>query len=627
MDILWSLLLLGTVAFPVTSPYKIETINNTVGVYYHEKGNIILTNDKWTLLVSKNISQIKEAFDNNVKILDSLIGMTSIYGQSMSTFRSEVKTHTGLILQLAQALRDKFREIAMDAKHPRRNKRGLINGIGSIFKSITGNLDASDGEFYTNSINRLNNDEHQLENLLKNQISVTTSVIQNFNTTIRKLQIDEKTFNEDIRVIEKSITELNDRIAQVEAKLKFIEICEKLMESLLFIQENVDDALDSITFARLNIIHSSIITPDHLINALLEISQNLRRNNLPLQPKLDKIAQYLEIIELEAFQTEHNLIFVLKIPLTEPPIYTLYHVYPIPIFDDRTGLHHILQISQQYIAKDDDSLMFIPITDMSACKTLTFQTKLCYNMFAYPIDQNSICEAQIFKYTKNVPTNCQSSLFFSQNYKVHKIETNLWLVILSEPLQVTINCPEKKVKTELINKNSLITLETECSAFIGITKIQADSRFSKYSNISYGSHPVLIPYECCNNLPDKSNIPKLKPLKLNDLNVDDLEIAKHKLDSYSKTLDDLINQPYVTKHISWFTYFTITLIIVLIILYTFCKCRRRRRSSLAIADVNNPPPPPRPFRPFKRFTSMFPRRRPSLQDEIPEDEEITLNDY
>ncbi|XP_074028409.1 uncharacterized protein [Leptinotarsa decemlineata] len=147
MDILWSLLLLGTVAFPVTSPYKIETINNTVGVYYHEKGNIILTNDKWTLLVNKNISQVKEAFDVNVKILDSLISMTSIYGQSMSTFRSEVKTHTGLISQLAQALRDKFRGISMDAKHPRRNKRGLINGIGSIFKSITGNLDASDGEF------------------------------------------------------------------------------------------------------------------------------------------------------------------------------------------------------------------------------------------------------------------------------------------------------------------------------------------------------------------------------------------------------------------------------------------------------------------------------------------------
>lgn len=37
-----------------------------------------------------------------------------------------------------------------------------------------------------------------IENLLKKQISVNTSVINNFNNTIQKLQLDEVTFNKDV---------------------------------------------------------------------------------------------------------------------------------------------------------------------------------------------------------------------------------------------------------------------------------------------------------------------------------------------------------------------------------------------------------------------------------------------
>lgn len=41
-----------------------------------------------------------------------------------------------------------------------------------------------------------------MENLLKNQLSGTTSVIKNFIETIRKLQLNEKTYKEDIKNIQ-----------------------------------------------------------------------------------------------------------------------------------------------------------------------------------------------------------------------------------------------------------------------------------------------------------------------------------------------------------------------------------------------------------------------------------------
>ena len=300
---------------------------------------------------------------------------------NMNTFKSEVKTHLSLLTQISKTIQSKFDEVFLDTK---RYKRGILNGIGTIFKSITGNLDAEDGEYYSNCINKLNNDEHQLENLIKNQISVTTSVIKNFNSTIQKLQIDEQTFNKDIEEIEKSILSASRDVRVIETKLKFLEICEQLMANYLYIEDTLNDILNSITFARLKIIHTSIITHQNLVSSLQEISQNLQRNNLPLPIKLSKVAQYLDIIELQAFQTDSSLIFVLKIPLVDPQTYTAYQLYPIPILDNRTGLHHFLSVSQKFIARDDDSLMFLPIPDLEECKQLLYGNQIVLRLICLP---------------------------------------------------------------------------------------------------------------------------------------------------------------------------------------------------------------------------------------------------
>lgn len=53
-----------------------------------------------------------------------------------------------------------------------RYKRGLIDGLGSIIKSITGNLDQYDAEKYNKAIENLSDNQLKIKTIIKNQISM-----------------------------------------------------------------------------------------------------------------------------------------------------------------------------------------------------------------------------------------------------------------------------------------------------------------------------------------------------------------------------------------------------------------------------------------------------------------------
>lgn len=535
----------------------------------------------------------------------------------MVSFRSEIQTHVSLLNQISNSVNLKYSELIADTqKFNYRKRRGIFNGIGSVWKSITGNLDASDGEYFNECINKVSQDERHIETLLKNQISVTTSVIKNFNTTIQRLQIDEETFNRDLIEINQSITNIADDLAFYQAQIKTLEICEFLMESYAFVENYLNDALNAVAFARLNILHSSIITPKDLISALQQASQSLRKNNLPLPVYSSSVAQYIDIIELDAFQTDLRIVFVLKVPLIEPESYTLYRLYPIPILDNRTKVFHIVPTTQTYIARDDDSMLYVTLQDLKTCKSLTRNQKICSEVLPYPIDSDAICEAQLLKQTQVLPMTCQVSLLLAKGYNVKQIDQNLWLTSISDPLPITIKCGRRETVTKIINTNSLLQLQPECTAFIGITRVHAKYTTEAYQNVTYRSHQVRIPYTCCNHIPEKLHLPDLKPLKLSKIDLDDLNIAQHKLDQYSDELDKMINKPFIEKHLSWFTISTIIIIILLITLYVFCKCRRKRLLCLTMGQSNevrpSPPKPEHPKPTRRRLVSFLPRKRTAI---------------
>lgn len=101
----------------------------------------------------------------------------------------------------------------------------------------------------------------------------------------------------------------------------------------------------------------------------------------------------------------------------------------------------MLSFTLKYIARYNDSLMNIPIKDLSACKRLSLQQKLYSELYASTID--------IWNEEYNV---------VNEAYNVHKVIKNTWLLTASEPIEATINCAKTDTKTIVIKTNSIFRL-------------------------------------------------------------------------------------------------------------------------------------------------------------------------
>jgi hypothetical protein len=385
---------LGTVEAQI----HIRPLENTIGLYYEKEQTIRVSNDNWKIMVYKDITLLQSVFKDNKNILENLQRFVSQESDSIRfvSFIIPLKPHVQFLDHIIKRLDNKFSEILLET--PGRSKRGVLNGLGSIWKTLTGNLDSSDGEYYDQCINKLEKDDREIQNLIKEQIQVTTSTIKNFNYTIQKLQIDEQTFNDDLKIIEDEINKIEDNNYYFNNQLKLINTCEQLLESLVLIESQVNDIIESITFAKLKVLHPSIIKPEYLLNQLSRKSQHLDHNNLPLHPSVYALPVLTNLVTLQAYQTNKRIVFILRIPLIEKEKYTLYHLYSIPTKDSKTNLFHTIIPESKYVALSENNRQYLKINSIEKCKDLQEETLLCSDLIPFPYE-NPPCEV-LTKLTK-----------------------------------------------------------------------------------------------------------------------------------------------------------------------------------------------------------------------------------
>lgn len=506
------------------------------------------------------------------------------------SFGLSIRSHYMTLEIISKRIGNYLRNIQLETSH--RQKRGILNGLGSIWKAISGNLDASDGEYFSDCIDKLEKDDKEIQNLLKNQIQIVSTTIKNFNSTIGKLNIDEENFNQNIEKIQSAIVNAQDERQLLYEQIKIINICESLLESFVLIENELRDISDSINFSKLKILHPSVIKSDDLLDQLVLISRNLDHNNLPLQPSHNNLPGLVNLITLKAFQTEKRLVFILQIPLVSNEQFSAYHLYSIPTKNVgqgnfQTGMFHAILPESKYIALSKDNRLYLRLSSLEECQLISPQVTLCKNILPLALE-DAPCEVNII--TELSTKKCKPIILHFEDYNIIRLKKNKWIAIVSHKLPIVSTCPRESTMTRIVETNSIITMKPRCMAYIGSTQVYAEE--DKTSNITEFDIIPQVPFDCCESLPKETPI-SLKPIKLNSINLDELNTAAHKLEEQQNILNNLGKESFIQRHLSAFAIFTIVVIALLVTCWCWYNCGLCRRliGYFKGSDSGNDSPP------------------------------------
>lgn len=368
----------------------------------------------------------------------------------------------GLIESQIQSLKTKIK--AISSTH--RKKRGLLNIIGSAQKFLFGIMDDEDRNDILTHLNLVSENNHYAIENLNKQIIINDHFQKSINLLQSTIQSDRNTINtafEDLKM-------KNNHIA---VQVLYADITLKLN----YIEDKVNQILNSIASAKNHILHPNILTSDEIMTYNIDFYK-------------------LQLIKLDVMYYKDDLLVIaLKIPLNS---YT-------------TDLRAIFPMPNSNFYEIDDNIEYFVNVDNTTYK-FKENTPLKY------MDISSSCI---------LIGNCK----LRQNKKFQIINVDDETIIIKNAINKKLiqNCDDRKF---ILNGNYLISYyncEIQIDNYVYLNKNEMTfDKFNYDTNINTFTEEFNISFQ---NIPYENNYQNIKEIK---------ELKLHKNISYGISFSIII---------------------------------------------------------------------------------------
>lgn len=325
---------------------------------------------------------------------------------------------------------------------PVRLKRGLIDGLGSLIKSVTGNLDHSDALKYDEALNILQNNEDKITSEFNNHISLCKEWMSQHNKVLEQLTLNQVKINETLELL------LTREAYRNHSLIKFA----KFAQILGIITNNVEDLtleiirLENImAFIRTTSTHHSMIDIEALqsmINKLKSLYSRDQILNLELR-------EYYDVIKPGSYYIEKRIVIVYSFPIVSQNTYDLYKLSIVP---NRRQL--ALIPPSPYIATDEKSFVYIE----AECPKYS-STFLCDKKTNQQIQSKPDCIQELIVHQR-LRDICQFIKISLVKEAVEKLDDQHYVLALPQPTKVQLACDRKDFNT--LQGSYLVTIPVNC---------------------------------------------------------------------------------------------------------------------------------------------------------------------
>ncbi|KAL4154100.1 hypothetical protein QTP88_001933 [Uroleucon formosanum] len=171
-------------ALAQTKPYRISRLTQENGMYFENQGPLRLTNSDWKLLIYVKLDNFnqrtKDTMDFYKRTLIICNDLTIAYEGMFKTTCDNFKLTSNSLEREVSRKRFYMLQSIDETDTVTREKRGLVNLVGRVQKTLFGTLDDTDAELYDRQIEKLQSSQQNLLKIIDKQTSILKATANTF---------------------------------------------------------------------------------------------------------------------------------------------------------------------------------------------------------------------------------------------------------------------------------------------------------------------------------------------------------------------------------------------------------------------------------------------------------------
>lgn len=454
---------------------------------------------------------------------------------------------------------------------PVRSKRSLEFG-GEILKFFFGTLDADDARKYDAAINTCQNSEKELFKLMKDNIHIVKSSINSFNSTIYRLNVNENKLNSQINKLNDILEQTTRNNAELVYLTRLNSLVNILESSLLALSNLLDTILNAILFAKVNVLHPSILSPTYLYN---ELSKNshlmIKRLDFPVSLSIENIHTIIDVSKLTSYYYNRKIVFVMEIPLISSIKYMSYKVIPLPTPHNvnQPTTFALIQPTKPYLALTEDNLNYAMLDNLNECKIISSDYSICPAVSTFSCLSNPSCETRLItEVSLSLPKECNSKLIYGDVDIWQKLTNNRWIFVQSKNNKLTVKCNDI-LSDSIISGTGILKLSEDCIGYSKTTQLIPSTVYTfRFAN-QLRSDFIITEDDCCNKQVINKSIHLLTPISMSNIDLDSLKHASHQLNDLENEINKAENESHIVKYGNYYSGLTYCIITCIILYFCF----------------------------------------------------------
>lgn len=496
----------------------LQKIEKNPGLLPIKEGQALVSHDSWTFIKVLDLRYLYQELEFNINSYTRLREQVRNYF-NIKIFDSDFMVSEAQTDYFMNITISKYKQLIPSA----RSKRGLINPLGSFIKTITGNLDNDDAVMYEKLIQEMKTKQ----NVLDKKMTIVTEMVGTFTKIANSTKGNFIQIEENIQEITRSLNE--SKLSQ--SSNKIIHIYDAFIHNFQTLYLRLNEIETAIAFAKVDILHQSIIDTDEFIVILREIEKS---DKLVFPVNAENVVKIEQCIEIKAYIKQNQIKLIMHIPLVRNETFNYFKLIPLPIHNEINGLTSLILPKYPYVLVK--GLKAKPLSQ--PCREVDEARFLCLDNDVTQLIEDR-CVTELMEFSDNI-LSCHPVPVTIDDVRADLVQPNRWVLYAKTETLLSKYC-EDEIVQEAISGTYLLTMDDEC--LVKIKQVTLKRHQIQGRDVAYAKFPIV-------NLPQiraTTSDTQRRPVSLNGIDLGDTQFLNYLLQK-SGSEDSVSEKPSALDH-------------------------------------------------------------------------------